>query len=317
MIADWQTLTAPQYGTDLYNFLVTVETDNHRHPDYTAYPDSRGFLSIGVEFNLKVAANKSAVHANFGLILNDPALTAPMYAALNAQENAYIAALNAAIANTDAATFNATLLARSNNAALTAVLGPLPSALTDASAQAIFNTIIGTYESQVNSWLAGIPDSWERIALVSLAYNSRTNPAGIAKTLGGTLLAAIQAGNRAEAWYEIRYGTNPSEPDSNGIAKRRYYESQTFSIFATPGQPTLSEALQAYEALAGEHKDLWGFTPLPAAIQRWPGSRPLGRDASVQITAATCRRGHAFAFAIADERRAASIAFAAASQSAC
>jgi Ca2+-binding RTX toxin-like protein len=263
MITDWQTLTPLQYSSYLYNFLVDVETNSHQHADYTAYSDSRGFLSIGVGFNLTESSVRSAVFAQLGLVSNDPALAGAQYASLNATENNYIAQLITAIKNDNADAFNATLQNRACNTALTAVLGPLPSSLTDATAEAAFNAIVGafddsphsgTFESLVNQWLPGIPPSSERIALLSLAYNSRTNKTtGIPTTLGPKLLSAIQSGNRAEAWYQIRYNTNPSAIDSAGIAKRRYYESQTFGVFAVPGQPTLPEAMQAYEVLT-EHR---------------------------------------------------------------
>jgi hypothetical protein len=292
MITDWQTLTPAQYSDALYKFLVTVETENHKHADYAAYPDSRGFLSIGVGFNLTVASVRSAVFAQFRLVTNDPALSATQYASLNATENKYIADLLTAIKNDDAATFNSTLQNRASNKDLTLVLGSLPSALTDATSQAAFNVLVGTstdsagagtYESLVNKWLAGIPPSSERIALVSLAYNSRTSPTtGLPTTLGANLLAAVQSGNRAEAWYEIRYGTNPPAVDSGGIAKRRYYESQAFGLFAAPGQPTLQEAMQAYETLNQHRSTIFNYEVQygtdPDAAANNKGLSPGGRD---------------------------------------
>lgn len=47
-----------------------------------------------------------------------------------------------------------------------------------------------------------LPDSRERAALVSLAY---ANPTSL---LGDKLMSAIASGNRAEAWYQIRYQSN-------------------------------------------------------------------------------------------------------------
>ncbi len=96
-----------------------------------------------------------------------------------------------------------------------------------------FDVAKGEYENKVNNWVNDIPLSRERLALVSLAYNTRD---GSSSLLGAKLKTAIEEGNRADAWYEIRYqsnkgalGTNPPS-DAGGIAKRRYYESDIFGL---------------------------------------------------------------------------------------
>ena len=77
------------------------------------------------------------------------------------------------------------------------------------------------YESVVN--VLNIPISSERVALVSLSYNS---PA----LIGSNLKNAIGSSNRAEAWYEVRYQSNGGQ-DKNGIAKRRFYEAELFGLY--------------------------------------------------------------------------------------
>ena len=67
--------------------------------------------------------------------------------------------------------------------------------------------------------------SRERAALVSMAYN------GGVGLLGPNLMGAIQDGNRAVAWYEIRYRSNGNQ--LGGLAKRRYYESQLFGLYGS------------------------------------------------------------------------------------
>lgn len=54
------------------------------------------------------------------------------------------------------------------------------------------------------------------------------------------MTAALKNGNRAEAWYEIRYGSNGDKLD--GIAKRRYFESATFGLYNDPNNVTTDEA---------------------------------------------------------------------------
>jgi|CXWL01.1.fsa_nt_gi Ca2+-binding RTX toxin-like protein len=71
-------------------------------------------------------------------------------------------------------------------------------------------------------------NSNEFIALASLYYNSES-------LIGGKILSALKADNRAEAWYQIRYESN-QERISNlalarGIANRRYAESDKFSLY--------------------------------------------------------------------------------------
>jgi hypothetical protein len=56
------------------------------------------------------------------------------------------------------------------------------------------------------------------VSLLSLAYNA---PA----LIGEKLTKAMWEGNRAEAWFEIRYDWADNNPTfNNGWAKRRYSE---------------------------------------------------------------------------------------------
>lgn len=83
--------------------------------------------------------------------------------------------------------------------------------------------------------------SREEEALASMIWN------GGKGLLGSALGQALEAGNRAEAWFQIRYGSNGSK---NPIAAaRQYYVSQVFGLFDNPDQPTSTEALQAYQML--------------------------------------------------------------------
>ncbi|MHB8549236.1 MAG: hypothetical protein ACYDAZ_08765, partial [Thermoplasmataceae archaeon] len=124
---------------------------------------------------------------------------------------------------------------------------------TDNGKQTRLNDILKTNGSIIP------PDTEEYKALMSLFYNSlhETGPDAL---IGPRLLSALAAGNRAEAWYEIRYDTNKdslnaSAPsDAPGIAKRRYYESQTFGLFSNPVTPSWSDTVQAYQMLTA-HRD--------------------------------------------------------------
>lgn len=85
-------------------------------------------------------------------------------------------------------------------------------------------------------------DTREYKALMSLYFN---NPAFI----GPKLRAALTAGDRAEAWYEIRYNSNVKDVAVQAeIAKRRYYESAVFGLYDNPAavnDPLLVNATEA------------------------------------------------------------------------
>jgi Ca2+-binding RTX toxin-like protein len=285
VIASWRLIPSPgQYSDALFEFLSTVETRNNSTPDYAAYLDSRGNVTNGIGFNLADVHVRSVVYAvlqqNDSLLANRPDL--------QAKETGYFTAMTAAIASKNALAFNAAMAARANDPDLRAVLGSLPSVLNDTIAGAILTTLVETYERQVDSWLPGIPQSSERIVLVSLAYNSQVNPrTGIATLLGSGLKAAIESGDRAEAWYQIRYNSDPASTDAKGIAKRRFYESQEFGLFADPTAPTAAEALQAYQTLTA-HRG--AILPYEATYGTNPfATSPL--TASKQIAAANSDYG--------------------------
>jgi GH24 family phage-related lysozyme (muramidase) len=122
------------------------------------------------------------------------------------------------------------------------------------------------YDGRIDSWVAGIPDSYERAALFSLCWNAPS-------MLGPKLQAAIENGDRAEAWYEIRYNSLTSSlPDSvkEGIANRRYVEADMFSLFHNDAKATLAEAIDAGRMLASHHDTLLAYEaaydPLTAAL---------------------------------------------------
>lgn len=121
------------------------------------------------------------------------------------------------------------------------------------------------YDGRIDSWVAGIPESSERAALFSLTWNAP----GL---LGLKLKAAIESGDRAEAWYEIRYNSlSSSLPDSvkGGIANRRYVEAETFQLYHDEARATYAEAVDAGRMLAAHHTTLLAYEaaydPLKAA----------------------------------------------------
>jgi GH24 family phage-related lysozyme (muramidase) len=102
-----------------------------------------------------------------------------------------------------------------------------------------------TYDGKIDKWLSGIPDSEERAALFSLCWNGPS-------LLGPRLKAAIEDGNRAEAWYEIRYNSNGN--GLSGLANRRYVEAETFGLFDTDSRATWQEAIKTGQMLSNHHQ---------------------------------------------------------------
>lgn len=92
------------------------------------------------------------------------------------------------------------------------------------------------YEAAIDRWIARIPPSAERAVLFSMAWNAPS-------LLGPKLKEAVLSGDRAEAWYEIRYNSNGSGHD--GIANRRYVEAEHFKLYAADRAATKAEALDA------------------------------------------------------------------------
>ena len=90
-------------------------------------------------------------------------------------------------------------------------------------------------------------DTREYKALMSLYFN-------LPGLVGSRLLAALAAGDRAEAWFEIRYGSNAGADSLRaGTAKRRYWESETFGLY--DNTPMTSVAARNVYRMFALHRD--------------------------------------------------------------
>jgi hypothetical protein len=121
------------------------------------------------------------------------------------------------------------------------------------------------YDGRIDSWIAGIPESSERSALFSLCWNAPS-------MLGPKLKAAIESGDRAEAWYEIRYNSLSSSLPASvkpAIAYRRYVEADEFNLYDRDGNVKYAEAIETGQMLANHHERILGYEasydPLQAA----------------------------------------------------
>lgn len=73
-----------------------------------------------------------------------------------------------------------------------------------------------------------LKDTKELVALADLAYN------GGSGIIGSGMIHALEHGNRAEAWFQMRYNSNGGESRESvgkGLADRRVKESDMFSLY--------------------------------------------------------------------------------------
>ena len=151
--------------------------------------------------------------------------------------------------------------------------------LGDIEMKAVMQEGIKPFASKVDSKLGystgNAPDqyqtSWERAVLISLAFNGfGAWPSGLTK--------AIQSGDRAEAWFQIRYlsnyigskfsqGTALSVKEQiyfeknidKGWAKRRYAEAEIFGLYDKPSAVTEAEAKQIYKMLETHRAEIFAY----------------------------------------------------------
>ena len=115
--------------------------------------------------------------------------------------------------------------------------------LDDAAATRLLRASLPEYEAPVEP--LGMPMSMEKAATVSVVYN---RGAGSYQRNMQPFRDAVAEGNRAEAWYELRYnawGSNAAaEP---GLRKRRVMEAQLFGLYDDPANVGSAEALGVYQ----------------------------------------------------------------------
>ncbi len=115
--------------------------------------------------------------------------------------------------------------------------------LTAAEADRLLTATIPEYEAPITA--LNMPMSRERAALVSLVYNR--GPGSYRDNMQ-PFRDAVEAGDRAEAWYEMRYnswGTNAGA--EAGLRKRRYMEAEIFGLYDDPQRVTAEEAQSVYQ----------------------------------------------------------------------
>ncbi len=116
-----------------------------------------------------------------------------------------------------------------------------------ATAQLLFNAILPDYLNRVKNWLgdtlySSLLGSKELLALASLAYNGFLNTSD-------NVQDALLRGDRADAWYEIRYGY----PSVDNKA-RKFAEAAIFGLYNNAGQPPNEEEAKSVYLMFTEHR---------------------------------------------------------------
>ncbi|WP_310599361.1 calcium-binding protein, partial [Desulfobulbus sp.] len=261
-------LTYNQLETNAYKALryqVLVNVEESGDPSETPYRDSKGIPTIGIGFNLRTRSVRIEVLRELGLMVTDPSPAERQYLneieAIVNTNYASNAALRTALNNVMSRRFNDVNIPTENRTHATFEFA------NDGEIRKVFDTLIEEYENQVDSRLAGIPaTARERVALVSLAWNN----AG--KLLGDGLKNALQSGNRAEAWYEIRYNSNGDVLP--GIAKRRFYEAEIFGLYDSGDQARdKDESLQIYRMYTVHRNKILEYEAVYGNLKSQAGTR--------------------------------------------
>lgn len=116
------------------------------------------------------------------------------------------------------------------------------------------NASFSTYERPAMN--LGMPFSDERAVVVSLTYNR--GDGRMATHMQG-FNYAIADGDRAEAWYQIRYnskGTNDSPGAQLGLRARRNMESEIFGLYNDPLNVSTDEARSVYRMFQLHRDDI-------------------------------------------------------------
>jgi len=106
-------------------------------------------------------------------------------------------------------------------------------------------TILDQYEKIVDDWITGFElkilrnnshllsrNSMERAVLVSLAADNLIGNDVHGNPMNLPLADALIQDNRADAWYQVRYGTFSDMANANpAVVKRRLYESEIFGLY--------------------------------------------------------------------------------------
>ena len=244
------------------------------------YADSRGIATIGIGVNLSVPGNMALVLSQLGLSPTT-SMVADFESVIAANPIAHSNALGTGN-STSEKVLQAALNLKLQSYGVSNTFQLTSNQAYNVTTKIIQGYSVGPFTSNglqnsldillANNGISSIPhDSPEYEALMSMFYNSNGGTVHN-NIIGPTLLAALQNGNRAEAWYQIRYKTNPNSLTANppvdapGIASRRYAESAEFGLY-DPGTVTSQEALAVYQMYTKHAPDMIQYDKLYGGAQ--------------------------------------------------
>lgn len=189
MSISYNTLSDEDYASLAY--MVPHETEGDgQSPNYDqAYMDTAGNPTIGVGINLTVLPNFDSILATFGIIPDNPAQGLSAYDI--ATDNTYYTELLNVVTTYNGSTsglqsaLNAIMAARAANTGYSATYQALYSPasrsyfgfLNSTEDEDAFNNTLSTRDNQLTTDLAAvgltIPNSDERVALLSMFYNAQ------------------------------------------------------------------------------------------------------------------------------------------------
>ncbi len=231
------------YSIALYQTLLMFEESGEVKTQ--AYTDDKGIPTIGVGINMR---------AHMGTIL---------LKAFGIEDNGLVTTLNKIVNKQWAANLKgdtAKTLRDELNTAMADYKKTHPTVtasdfvLSTSQVKDVFDALVPKFNKNVLTFLAdkgvtNLENSREFLALMSLAW---ANPGEL---LGPGLGQALKDGNRADAWFQIRYGSNKGwdtkAPTSGtgGVAARRDVEAHLFGLY-DGATATEAEARNAYAMLS-------------------------------------------------------------------
>lgn len=206
---DYRELTEEQYYARIRTVVVGAESLHARSQNVG---DGMATIGYGYTFNRN---NNVEIWQNAGI-------------ALTRQESQALAAIDAA-----------------PNGDKTRLALAFPRALNAAESDQLLRASVREYEGPANS--LNMPLSEERVAMVSLTYNR-----GAGALTGDParnmpehpIMGAIRDGDRAEAWFQMRYNCwgSADAQFEGGLRKRRFAEAHVFGLYDDPANVTPEEA---------------------------------------------------------------------------
>ena len=206
---DYRELTEEQYYARIRTVVVGAEGLHARSQDVG---DGMATIGYGYTFNRN---NNVEIWRNAGITLTR-------------QESDALAAIDAAASRDK-----------------TGLALAFPRTLNAAESDQLLRASVREYEGPANA--LNMPLSDERVAMVSLTYNR-----GAGALMGDAarnvpehpIMGAIRDGDRAEAWFQMRYNCwgSADAQFEGGLRKRRFAEAQVFGLYDDPANVAPAEA---------------------------------------------------------------------------